>query len=64
MLVKWGTARADRSGLPAFLESSIVGKRLYANMGFTPRHEEVFDLAKYGGEGFDTNTVMIRDPVQ
>jgi hypothetical protein len=32
-------------------------------MGFTPRHEEIFDLTKYGGEGVDTNTVMIRDPV-
>jgi hypothetical protein len=64
MLVKWGTEQADKVGLPAFLESSVVGQRLYAKMGFTPRHEEVFDLTKYGGEGVDKNTVMIRDPVE
>jgi predicted N-acetyltransferase YhbS len=63
MLVKWGTEQADKAKLPAFLESSTVGKRLYFNLGFTPRHEEVFELSKYGGEGVDINTVMIRDPV-
>ena len=41
-----------------------MGRSLYAKCGFTPRHEEVFDLRKYGGEGQDMNTVMIRDPVK
>ena len=63
ILVKWGIEQADKAKLPAFLESSMAGKRLYSNMGFTPRHEEVFQLSKYGGEGVDINTVMIRDPV-
>ena len=50
--------------LPCFLESSVIGRPLYARCGFTPRHEEVFDLSKYEGEGKDVNTVMIRDPVK
>ncbi|XPT02487.1 hypothetical protein M3J09_011604 [Ascochyta lentis] len=63
-LLKWGTAQADAAQLPCFLESSVMGRPLYARCGFTPRHEEVFDLRKYGGEGEDRNTVMIRDPVR
>jgi predicted N-acetyltransferase YhbS len=64
MLIKWGTSQADIAQLPCFLESSVMGRPLYASHGYTPRHEEVFDLSKYGGEGEDMNTVMIRDPVQ
>ncbi|KAJ4345102.1 hypothetical protein N0V95_005915 [Ascochyta clinopodiicola] len=63
-LIKWGTSQADAAQLPCFLESSVMGRPLYARCGFTPRHEEVFDLQKYGGEGKDINTVMIRDPVR
>ena len=63
-LVRWGTEQADAAQLPCFLESSVMGRPLYARCGFTPRHEEVFELSKYGGEGQDMNTVMIRDPVK
>jgi len=63
-LVRWGAEQADVAQLPCFLESSVIGRPLYARCGFTPRHEEVFDLSKYGGEGKDVNTVMIRDSVK
>jgi len=63
-LVRWGTEQADASQLPCFLESSVMGRPLYTRCGFTPRHEQRFDLKKYGGEGEDINTVMIRDPVK
>ncbi|KAJ4400039.1 hypothetical protein N0V91_009014 [Didymella pomorum] len=63
-LVNWGTAQADSVQLPCFLESSVMGRPLYARCGFTPRLEQKFDLAKYGGVGEDMNTVMIRDPVK
>ncbi|KAF2793092.1 acyl-CoA N-acyltransferase [Melanomma pulvis-pyrius CBS 109.77] len=62
LLVKWGTAQADAANLPSFLEASEAGRPLYARLGFAPVHVEVFDLSKYGGEGKDTNTIMIRQP--
>jgi len=34
MLLDWGTRQADRARLPAFLESSPMGKPLYERMGF------------------------------
>jgi len=34
MLLEWGTKQADRARLPAFLESSPMGKPLYGRMGF------------------------------
>lgn len=64
LLVKWGTAQADAANLPSFLEASNAGRPLYARLGFVPVHEEVFDLSKYGAEGEDTNTIMIRQPVK
>lgn len=63
LLVKWGTSRADTHNLSSFLEASEAGKPLYSRLGFEAVHEEVFDLAKWGGEGKDTNTLMIRQPV-
>ncbi|KAH6629871.1 hypothetical protein C7974DRAFT_312037 [Boeremia exigua] len=63
-LVRWGTEQADADQLPCFLESSVMGRPLYARYGFTPRLEQKFDLTKYGGQGEDTNTIMIRDPVK
>ncbi|KAH7391703.1 acyl-CoA N-acyltransferase [Pyrenochaeta sp. MPI-SDFR-AT-0127] len=62
-LIAWGLEKADKVQLPAFLESSPMGRPLYARMGFEPKHEEVWDLTKYGREGTDTNTIMIREPL-
>jgi hypothetical protein len=62
MLVKWGIDQADEASLPSFLEASQQGKPLYSRLGFEAVHEEVFDLATYGGEGVDINTIMIRQP--
>ena len=66
MLVKWGCSRADRAGLPSFLEASDAGRFLYESLGFEPVHEEFFVLSKYD-PSFDPsrserNTCMIREP--
>lgn len=63
MLIRWGTVKADDAQLPAFLEATQMGVPLYTREGFQPRHEEVFDLKKYGLDGTDVSTVMIRDPL-
>lgn len=62
MLIKWGLDQADKAQLPSFLEASEAGRPLYVRWGFEAIAEEVFDLTKYGGEGTDSNTVMIRQP--
>ncbi|EMD62189.1 hypothetical protein GGP41_002353 [Bipolaris sorokiniana] len=62
MLLKWGLGKADELGLPGFLEASPMGKPLYERMGFRTQETAVFDLTKYGAEGEDTNTIMIREP--
>jgi hypothetical protein len=62
MLLKWGTDQADKAQLPCFLEASMVGRPLYARFGFEPRLEEAFDMSKYGSQGIDIATVMIREP--
>ena len=40
-----------------------MGRPLYSRMGFEVKHEEIWDLERYGLEGRDVNTVMIREPV-
>ncbi|KAF2003544.1 hypothetical protein P154DRAFT_520120 [Amniculicola lignicola CBS 123094] len=62
MLVKWGMDQADKAQLPTYLESSSQGKRLYERLGFKVVKETTFDLTKYGKEGTDIGTVMIKDP--
>ena len=63
MLLAWGIRKADSAQLPAFLEASATGKPLYERMGFQTKHVEVWDLEKYGMQGTDTSTVMIREPL-
>ncbi|KAF2831880.1 hypothetical protein CC86DRAFT_312443 [Ophiobolus disseminans] len=63
MLVKWGTAIADDAQLPGFLEASAAGRPLYERCGFEAKHEEVWDLTRFGLQGTDVNTVMIREPL-
>jgi hypothetical protein len=62
MLLNWGLEKADKAQLPAFLESSPMGKPLYARLGFEVQEVVTWDLTKYGLEGTDTSTVMIRPP--
>lgn len=66
MLVKWGCSQADKAGLPAFLEASDAGKKLYERNGFAAVHTEYFDLSKYDPSltGLEANTVMIRQPLK
>jgi hypothetical protein len=63
MLLNWGLERADKTQLPAFLESSAMGRPLYARLGFEVKEVVEWDLTKYGLKGSDTSTVMIRPPL-
>ncbi|KAF1935176.1 hypothetical protein EJ02DRAFT_460598 [Clathrospora elynae] len=63
MLVDWGVRKADSAQLPSFLESSPMGRPLYERMGFRPKEVVMWDLKKYGLEGTDNSTVMLREPL-
>ncbi|OCL10895.1 hypothetical protein AOQ84DRAFT_336738 [Glonium stellatum] len=62
MLLKWGLDQADKAQLPSYLEASDMGRPLYEKLGYRPVKETFFDLSKYGSEGIERNTVMLRDP--
>ncbi|KAF1943380.1 hypothetical protein EJ02DRAFT_373525 [Clathrospora elynae] len=63
MLIDWGVRKADSAQLPSFLESTQMGRPLYERMGFRPKEVVTWDLTKYGLEGTDTVTVMLREPL-
>ncbi|KAF1987839.1 acyl-CoA N-acyltransferase [Aulographum hederae CBS 113979] len=61
-LIQWGMDEADKAGLIMYLESSPPGKKLYERCGFETVAEHVFDLGKYGGEGLERYSIMVRQP--
>lgn len=63
MLLAWALRKADSAQLPAFLEASEMGRPLYERFGFKPQEKVKWDLSKYGSEGWDVSTAMIRDPL-
>lgn len=62
MLLQWGADQADQAGLESYLEATMVGKPLYERFGYRFVKDMQFDLSKYGGQGFDNFTIMIRPP--
>jgi GNAT superfamily N-acetyltransferase len=62
MLLKWGTAEADRLCLPAYLESSAEGRILYERHGWREVGKLVVDLRKWGGPSDTCSTLMLREP--
>jgi GNAT superfamily N-acetyltransferase len=64
MLVEWGTKIADELGLPAYLESSPKGYRVYQRYGFKDLEVFDFDMAPHGGTGLYKEPLMIREPTR
>lgn len=62
MLVEWGTKKADELGLPAYLEASPEGHRVYLRYGFRDLDILKFDMAQFGGEGVYNEPLMLREP--
>jgi GNAT superfamily N-acetyltransferase len=61
LLCKDGLHVADRERLPAWLEASAKGRRLYQKLGFEDVEDIVIDLSDYGGEGVNTTVCMVRN---
>jgi len=63
--MKWPFERADREGLPLYLETNPVGPAisLYKKLGFVDTGDRLeIDKSKHGGEGMHYNIAMIRAP--
>ena len=63
LLVKHGLERADRLGLPVYLDSTASGKPLYERLGFEVTGEFPLNCLDYGGRSDGRHWCMLR-PVQ
>lgn len=63
MCLQWGTAQADRLGLPSYLEASAEGRPLYEKFGFKEVDRIVVDLTKWGGTDDAVAYLMLREAV-
>ncbi|PNP84265.1 hypothetical protein FNYG_02419 [Fusarium nygamai] len=60
LLLSSGLAEADRLGLPACLESSVQGRKLYERFGFEEVDSHTSDFSSWGGPSDVTVPLMIR----
>jgi predicted N-acetyltransferase YhbS len=59
-LIQWGLEKSRELQLPAFLEASVTGYKLYAKHGFRDIATLDFNLADWGGEGTTGIVLMLR----
>ena len=62
LLLKWGIDLSERIGLPCHLQASSQGRKLYKHHGFEEMGTVEFDLKKFGLQGVEEMTEMIRRP--
>ena len=61
--MQWGIAKSEELRLPAYLQASAQGQRLYQSHGFKDIDTVEFNLTDFGLEGVEKMTEMIRYPV-
>lgn len=59
-MVEWGLKEADRLGIPACLESSEEGRKLYEKLGFEEVARHTVDFSRWGGPSEITIPLMVR----
>ncbi len=64
LLVKWGLEKQKETGLNCYLQASAQGRSLYSHYGFQDMDTVIFDLEKYGLQGVEEMTEMIRYPTE
>ncbi|KAK4547553.1 hypothetical protein LTR36_000510 [Oleoguttula mirabilis] len=62
LLVQSGIKKSDETGLPAYLQASEQGRRLYGHYGFEDIDTVEFNLSDYGMTGVERMTEMLRKP--
>ncbi|KAK3112086.1 hypothetical protein LTR53_012001 [Teratosphaeriaceae sp. CCFEE 6253] len=60
MQLRWGFAEAEKLGLPVYLESSPVGRALYAREGFEMKGWLAIDAREFGCEKELPHALMLR----
>ncbi|KAL2824990.1 acyl-CoA N-acyltransferase [Aspergillus pseudoustus] len=63
-LLRWGMERADKQQRRIYLEATTPGFPLYAKMGWESLDKAEIDYTRWGGEGTQVLTLMVRDPQQ
>ncbi|KAL3465024.1 acyl-CoA N-acyltransferase [Aspergillus heterothallicus] len=63
-LLHWGMERADKQQRRIYLEATTPGFPLYAKMGWRSLDKAEIDYTRWGGEGSQVLTLMVRDPQQ
>ncbi|KAK4116117.1 hypothetical protein N656DRAFT_794456 [Canariomyces notabilis] len=64
LLVQWGLEKQKETGLNCYLQASEQGRKLYEHYGFQDIDTVEFDLDKYGLQGVEKMTEMIRYPTK
>ncbi|KAM0545150.1 hypothetical protein ACHAPJ_011496 [Fusarium lateritium] len=60
LLIEWGLKEADRLGIPACLESSSQGRKLYEKFGFEEVERHTVDFSRWDGPSEITIPLMVR----
>jgi hypothetical protein len=62
MLLEWGLKRADEMHIPAYVESTPAGEKLYKAFGFEEREKMNIDLRPW--KDFDRDHVCMVRPAR
>ncbi|KAL5339531.1 acyl-CoA N-acyltransferase [Aspergillus crustosus] len=62
-LVRWGTDQADQQQRRIYVEATEQGLPVYAKSGWNSFETLRLDYRRWGGEGGQELTIMIRDPI-
>jgi predicted GNAT family N-acyltransferase len=62
LIVQWGVQKSEELRLPAYLQASEQGRRLYRHYGFEDIDTVEYNLSEYGLEGVERMTEMLRKP--
>lgn len=60
MLMEAFAEEVDRAGVLAYLGATEMGRSIFERFEFEAKRVTKFDLSRYGGEGRDANTIMLR----
>ncbi|KAF5024092.1 hypothetical protein F66182_3836 [Fusarium sp. NRRL 66182] len=60
LLLEWGLKEADRHGIPACLESSVEGRKLYEKFGFEEVERHIVDFSRWNGPSETIVPLMVR----
>jgi GNAT superfamily N-acetyltransferase len=63
ILLDWGLKKADKEGLPVYLNATPMGRWLYDKRGFKVVRVVEWHRVPWGGEGKDRHECMVRDPI-